>query len=225
MPLHCENILSGSSGLLDSSNASIISDWWWSTPISPPCRSAFRAFILQLPKASTSQGLACYLANRRTGKRTRQRANVQMRQRANVPTFQRAKVLRRRRAEPCQDVATIGFIKVAPGSTNQRRASCPAPAAQHLVIAKPWNRIFLVGIYHEAGIGPEIIGGPFPGIADHLPASKHAVACRKSTDRYASHRPPIQAGLLRRRGVVPPRAPGLGFPSARAGAKLTRGHW
>src|SRR5262249_30673724 len=43
-----------------------------------------------------------------------------------------------------------------------------------------------------------------------------------STNRYTSHRPPIQVGPLGRWRLVSPRKPGLPLASARAGKMLTR---
>src|SRR5262245_51973254 len=114
-------------------------------------------------------------------------------------------------------VAAIGLIKVPPGITNQPRASRPAPAAKHLVVPKPWNRIFLIGIYHESWIRSEIIGCPFPNISDHLAASKLAIARRQGAGRYAAHCPPIKIRSLGRGRLVSPcelRLPSTASPAA-----------
>src|SRR5262249_61946174 len=118
------------------------------------------------------------------------------------------------RAESRQDVAAIWLIEVPPGIANQARASSPATAPKHLVIAKPRHRIFLVGIYHESRIRLEIVRRPLPDVANHLPASEHAVARRPSADWYAPNRPPVQVRSLGRCRLVAPWNPGLRLVSA-----------
>ena len=53
-------------------------------------------------------------------------------------------------------VSAMGFIKVAPGVSNQSRPGCPAASAKNLACLKPWFRILFVRITHESGIGQEI---------------------------------------------------------------------
>src|SRR5262245_49808720 len=118
-------------------------------------------------------------------------------------------------------VAAIGLIKVPPGITNQPRASRPAPAADHLVVPKPWNTIFLIGIYHESWIRSEIISCPFPNIPDHLAASKLAIARRQGAGRYAAHCPPIKIRSLGRGRLASPWELRLPSTASRTAGWLT----
>src|SRR5262249_24138497 len=103
---------------------------------------------------------------------------------------------------------------------NQPRASRPAPAAKHLVVPKPWNRIFLIRIYYESWIGSEIIGCPFPNISDHLAASELAVARRQGAGRYAAHCLPIKIRSLRRGRLLSPGELRLPSTASRAAGGL-----
>src|SRR5690348_14286389 len=72
-------------------------------------------------------------------------------------------------------VAAIRQVKVAVGVRDETRAGGPTAAAQNLVIAEPRLRIFFVRTGDEAGIRCEVARGPFPYVADHLPAIKRAI--------------------------------------------------
>ena len=48
--------------------------------------------------------------------------------------------------------------------------------------AEPRLRVFLVRIYGKSRIRHEIIGGPFPYIADHLAAAEGAIAAGVRAD-------------------------------------------
>ena len=48
--------------------------------------------------------------------------------------------------------------------------------------AEPRLRVFLVRIYDKPWIRHEIIGRPFPYIADHLAAAEGAIAARVRAD-------------------------------------------
>src|SRR5579862_1244864 len=78
--------------------------------------------------------------------------------------------------EASPHVAPVRWIEVPPGVANQERAGGPAPAAEHLVRAKPGLGILAVGIDHESGKGTKVIDCPFPEIAQHLAATEEAVA-------------------------------------------------
>src|SRR6516225_9630264 len=80
------------------------------------------------------------------------------------------------RSEAGPDIAAARRVEVAPGVADQPSARGPAAAAQDFVGAKPGLGVFLVRVGHEAGIGTEIVGAPFPDVADHLAAAEDAVA-------------------------------------------------
>ena len=61
--------------------------------------------------------------------------------------------------------------------------------------AEPRLRVFLVGIYDKPGIRREIIGRPFPHIADHLAAAEGAIAARVRADLRRTGAP-IQVSAL-----------------------------
>src|SRR5689334_16289581 len=121
-------------------------------------------------------------------------------------------------AETREHVAAVGGVEVAEGVSQEPAAGGPAAAAQDLVRRpEPGLRVFLVWIGDESRIGGEIARGPFPDVAEHLPAAVGAVAFRV---RGHVHRPAgaaveIGAALVRR--VV---APGETAPRRRGGREL-----
>jgi hypothetical protein len=61
---------------------------------------------------------------------------------------------------------------------NQVRTSYPTTAAQDFVIPKPGLGIFFIWASDKAGVWLEIASGPFPYVADHLPAAKGTITAR-----------------------------------------------
>src|SRR3990172_11775574 len=81
---------------------------------------------------------------------------------------------------------------------------CTAP--QELVgSSEPWLGILLVRVDCEAGEGLEIVRGPLPHVADHLPAAEGTVTGRQQVYRNASNRTGVEMCPLRGRRIVAPR--------------------
>src|SRR5437660_11527999 len=79
--------------------------------------------------------------------------------------------------EPRENVAPLLGEIIPPRIADQAGPRSPAAATQHFSLAaEPRLGIFFVRIHYEAGIWQEVRRGPFPDIADHLPATEHAVA-------------------------------------------------
>ena len=101
-------------------------------------------------------------------------------------------ILQRTRAETRPHVATVRRVEISIAVMNEARTSHPTTAAKHLVIPKPGLGIFFVWTSDKAGIWLEVTRSPFPYVADHLPASERAIACRQRVNWNASDRAPIK---------------------------------
>src|SRR6266568_2182633 len=126
--------------------------------------------------------------------------------------------------EPGPDVTAIGRVEVPPGVAEQAGARDPAPVAEDLVGSEPRLRVVAVHVGGEARIGPEIVGHPFPHVADHLAAAESAVAVGEGAHVGAPARAPVEVRALWGRRIVPPGEPPLPRgEAAPAGARLQRG--
>jgi hypothetical protein len=83
-------------------------------------------------------------------------------------------------SEAGEYVISIGRKEIPECRPSQPRTCRPGPAAQHLSRAEPWLRIVAVGIWRKSWKWREVRASPFPNIANHLPATKGAVAARAS---------------------------------------------
>ena len=69
--------------------------------------------------------------------------------------------------------------------------------------AEPGLRVFLVRIYDKPRIRREMIGRPFPYIADHLPATEGAIAIRVGA-HFHQTRAPVQVSSVRCGRIIAP---------------------
>ena len=69
---------------------------------------------------------------------------------------------------------------------------------------EPRLRVFLVRIYDKPRIRREIIGRPFPYIADHLAAAEGAIAARVRADLHKT-RAPVQVSAFGCGRIIAPR--------------------
>src|SRR5262245_44775422 len=126
------------------------------------------------------------------------------------------------RTKPRENVATVRRKKIAVVVVDHTRTRGPGPAAQDLAGAEPRLRILLIGIGGEAGKRSKRTRGPFPYIADSLPAAPGAVARSTGGDIDDAERAAVQIGMLLRRGLVTPRIDPLGHPEPARRRRLRR---
>src|SRR5262249_52425813 len=93
-------------------------------------------------------------------------------------------------------ITAVRSVEVPPGIAQQPWLRRPGTAPQYFVCSKPRLRVLAVGIDLKSGIRAEVRCSPFPNVADHLPASKSAVAGRERSDIQGAHCPPSQVGML-----------------------------
>src|SRR3990172_6047892 len=94
---------------------------------------------------------------------------------AEVIFFMRAPLRFRAAAKTGEHIAPVGSVEIAPGVAQQRRARRMTAAAQHLVVAEPRLRVFLIRVANEVRIRVEPVRGPFPNVAEQLAAAPRAV--------------------------------------------------
>src|SRR6266480_1483202 len=112
--------------------------------------------------------------------------------------------LRRTGSEAGEYVISIGWKEIPECWPGQPRACRPGAAAQHLSRAEPGLRIVAVGIRRKSWKWREVRGGPFPDIANHLPATKGAVAARAGRDIRRPVKGKIQIRMLATRYCIAP---------------------
>jgi len=115
--------------------------------------------------------------------------------------------LRRTGSEAGEYVISIGRKEIAECRPSQPRTCRPGPAAQHLSRAEPWLRIVAVGIWRKSWKWREVRAGPFPNIANHLPATKGALAARASRNICRAVEGKVQIRMMAARCGIAPRPP------------------
>src|SRR5215467_11643195 len=88
--------------------------------------------------------------------------------------------------EAGEDVAPVRRVEIAPAVGDEPRRRGEAAAAQDLVGSEPGLGIFVVGIADELRVGSEGARGPFPDVADHLPATAEGVSGSEPGDGRAA---------------------------------------
>src|SRR5262249_46526858 len=101
-------------------------------------------------------------------------------------------------------VVAVGREEIAIGRAGDARTAGPAAAAQHLARAEPGLRVVLVGVGREPAERLEVGRGPFPHVADHLPAAEGAVAVSQGVDVDRSVKSVVEVGMGWRRRLLAP---------------------
>src|SRR5438552_13789855 len=78
----------------------------------------------------------------------------------------------RTRAEASPHVTSIRRVEISISVMNEARTRYPTTTAEHLVVPKPGRGVLSIRAGNKAGIWVEIACGPFPYVADHLPAAE-----------------------------------------------------
>src|SRR3990172_4014608 len=90
-------------------------------------------------------------------------------------------------AKAGEDIVPVRRVEIAEGIEEQTTAGGPAASPQHFLLAERGGRVLRVGVELESRVGLKGVGGPFPDIAEHLPAAEGAVAGRVRPDIHAAH--------------------------------------
>src|SRR4051794_9732354 len=94
--------------------------------------------------------------------------------------------------EPGPHVASVWWIKVAIGASDQLRAGGPAAAPEDLVPGEPGLRVFLVWACRKPGESMEVAVRPFPGVSNQLVAAKGVITGRQCVYGQGAHCEPIE---------------------------------
>src|SRR4030042_5874125 len=89
-------------------------------------------------------------------------------------------------AEAGEDVVAVGRVEIAEGVAEQAGPRGPAASPQHFLLAERGGRGLRVGVELQSRVGLQGVGGPFPNVAEHLPAAEGAVAGRGGPGIHAA---------------------------------------